>query len=364
LPASGSPELEALRSAVAANPEAQSALERAQVDPATRRQVEAMVADPEARAALEKAVSDPQARAAISKATEALLGTMEKSPASAEGVASAVAAAADGLKAGGGDVLGTLPGVEVGGARDLVRMLPKVAAALPQVSQALQPGATAPSAVPSAPKSPDPGMRVLPDGSTVPAPTDLLPNRIPRPQLDPSTPPTRITAESSSFDTTSNVVTFEGNVELDHPEFDMTCDILVAELHSAAADAAGKPGESGLGRQGTVSGIRTATASGYVVIEKLTPEGRQVAKSRKTVYDAATGIVTLSDFPVLDDGKNLVRGREAWTKILLSPDGKYKVDGPATFELVTPDNQLKPGRPRQGGTAAVPAGGTATPPGN
>ncbi|MEQ1842411.1 MAG: LptA/OstA family protein, partial [Verrucomicrobiales bacterium] len=156
----------------------------------------------------------------------------------------------------------------------------------------------------------------------------------------------------------TNVVTFEGNVELDHVEFKMTCDILVAELNNpekgAKAAVTGQavtgqavPDAAGAGAAARVAsgGIRTATATGYVVIEKLTTEGSQVAKSRKTVYDASTGIVTLSDFPVLDDGKNLVRGKESWTKILLSPDGKYQVDGPATYELVTSDNQLKPGRP-------------------
>lgn len=241
---------------------------------------------------------------------------------------------------------------------DLGKLAPAMAAVAPGLQEAAAPvlrqvmkdHPIAASTPPAAPK-PDSGVRLLPSGPAVPIPSDPLPNRIPRPDVDTSVKPTRITAGRAEFDAKTNVVTFEDNVELDHVEFRLTCDILVAELNNPdKAAQVGAPGKDEKNPQAAAArvaagGLKSATATGYVVIEKLTPEGSQVAKSRKTVYDVTTGIVTLSEYPVLDDGKNLVRGKEAWTRILLSPDGKYKVDGPATFELVTSDNQLpKPGR--------------------
>ncbi len=237
-------------------------------------------------------------------------------------LAPAVAAAAPGLR----DVAGPV--------------LEKVMADNPQVKKAA-----------ADVKKQAPTVRLLPAGVQVPAPIDPLPNRIPRPDVDASVKPTRITAGRAEFDAKTNVVTFEDNVELDHIEFRLTCDVLVAELSNPdkAAKVGGAAADMGnpqaAAARVAAGGLKSATAIGYVVIEKLTPEGSQVAKSRKTVYDATSQIVTLSEYPVLDDGKNLVRGKEAWTRIILSPDGKYRVDGPATFELVTADNQLpKPGR--------------------
>ncbi|RFC46108.1 MAG: Lipopolysaccharide export system protein LptA [Verrucomicrobia bacterium] len=241
---------------------------------------------------------------------------------------------------------------------DLGKLAPAMAAVAPSLQEAAAPvlqkvladNPTAKKLEGATPKQ-ETGVRLLPSGPQVPAPMDPLPNRIPRPDVDTSVKPTRITAGRAEFDAKTNVVTFEDNVELDHVEFRLTCDILVAELNNpdkaAQVGGAGKDDKNpqAAAARVAVGGLKSATATGYVVIEKLTPEGSQVAKSRKTVYDVTTGIVTLSEYPVLDDGKNLVRGKEAWTRILLSPDGKYKVDGPATFELVTSDNQLpKPGR--------------------
>jgi lipopolysaccharide export system protein LptA len=258
---------------------------------------------------------------------------------------------------------------------DLQKLMPAVAAVTPALTQAVasagksvseQPKEKAekPAAKPGVAKADPPvsarsaGMRMLPDGTQVPMPVDPLPNRIPRPEAVGAVKPTRITAGFAAFDANTNKVTFEENVELDHVEFKLTCDVLVAELNSTEKDEKGgksatPPGEAKAQAEGpqaaaarvSAGGLRRAKATGYVVIEKLTPEGSQVAKSRMTEYDAETGIVTLSEYPVLDDGKNLVKGKEAWTKILMSPDGKYEVKGPATFELVTSANQLKPGRP-------------------
>jgi len=307
------------------------------------------------------AAANPETMEAIEAAAQALLGaSASATPVKNSG---STVDPAELLSQGAKLIESSLPAAKSGQV-DLDGIMPAVASAAPAIKEVAAPilkeAAAQTGSAKKKPSSdaarPDPaprapGVRLLPGGMEIPAPVDPLPNRISRPDVDASTKPTRITAGFAAFDANTNVVTFQENVELDHVEFRLTCDILVAELNNPEkAKAEGDPKGGQEAPQAAAArvasgGIRIATATGYVVIEKLTPEGSQVAKSRKTVYDARTQIVTLSEYPVLDDGKNLVRGKEAWTKILLSPDGKYQVDGPATYELVTSDNQIKPGRP-------------------
>ncbi len=180
-----------------------------------------------------------------------------------------------------------------------------------------------------------PGAKAAPNAAGIPTPVDPVVKPIPRPSLDPATT-TRITAEQATFNANTNLVTFEDNVELDHPEFDLTCDILEAELKNqdgAEGEAAPVPPT----QQAASGGIERATATGYVVIEKLTPDGEtQVAKARKAVYESATGNVVLMIFPQLQDGKNLIKGTSERTRIFLRPNGEHHVEGPAEFVFVTP----------------------------
>ncbi len=175
-------------------------------------------------------------------------------------------------------------------------------------------------------------------GSTVPLPQDPIATPIPRPQADPSKL-TRITASRAEFDANTNVVIFEEDVELDHPEFHLTCQVLVAELAKDESDPA--PADADPTRLAAAGGIQKATARGFVQIEKLSPDGKvQVAKARQAVYDATSGNVTLAEFPTLQDGNNLIKGADETTKIFLRSSGKYDVVGPAKYELVTESNAL------------------------
>ena len=175
----------------------------------------------------------------------------------------------------------------------------------------------------------------------VPTPTDPVIKPIPRPNQDPSRV-TKIIAEQAEFDANTNLVTFEDNVELDHPEFDLTCDILEAELKKQE----GADGNNAVAptQAAASGGIERAIASGYVVIEKLTPDGdTQVAKARRAVYESSTGNVVLMIFPQMQDGQNLIKGTSEATRIFLRPNGKYTVERPAEITLVTPgdSNPLK-----------------------
>jgi lipopolysaccharide export system protein LptA len=180
---------------------------------------------------------------------------------------------------------------------------------------------------------------VGPDG--VPVPKDPVTESIPRPNRDPKKM-TRITAEKSEFDANKNVVTFEINVMLDHPEFDMSCDVLVAELQGDGNKQLGGTGEVSPTQQAASGGIERAEARGYVQIEKISPDGKQqVAIARLAVYEASTGDVILSVYPTLQDGDNLIRGKSEDTKILLKQDGTHKVIGLADYEFVSEKNTIE-----------------------
>lgn len=179
----------------------------------------------------------------------------------------------------------------------------------------------------------------------VPVPKDPVMAQLPRPGRD-AKKMTRITAEKSQFDSNTNKVKFEDNVTLDHPEFDLSCDILEADLKG---DEKAKTGGMSPTQRAAVGGIQRAVAKGYVQIEKISADGKpQVAKSRLAIYEADTGDVTLSDFPILQDGENLIRGKSEATKIYLRQNGKYDVDGPADYEFVNKNNALEI-TPRPGG---------------
>lgn len=205
----------------------------------------------------------------------------------------------------------------------LMDKLPQVRS---QIAQAKVPAVIpAAAAIPSGPLPPW-------VGAGVPAPRDPVADPIPRPEVPPEQV-TRITANFAKFDANTSVVTFEENVELKHQDFNLSCQVLVAEL---------KPGREGLQQdpglakaQAAAGAIRRATATGYVIIQKISPDGKiQVAKSRQAVYDAETGDVILSDYPQLQSGKNLISGEEQTTKIYLRKNGEYQVKGRAEYEVV------------------------------
>lgn len=180
-------------------------------------------------------------------------------------------------------------------------------------------------------------------GPGVPAPRDPVADPIPRPEVQPEDV-TKITAEFARFDANTNVVTFEENVELNHKEFDLQCQVLEAELKPGKEGSQADPGLAKA--QAAGGGIRRATAKGFVIIQKVAADGKlQVAKSRQAIYDAESGDVVLSDFPTLQDGKNLISGAEETTKIYLRKNGKYEVKGRADYEVV-PDKDVFKGLPR------------------
>lgn len=174
----------------------------------------------------------------------------------------------------------------------------------------------------------------LPAG-VIPQPKDPIKIPIPRPNLG-DDQKTTIEAEEAYFDTDKNEVMFQGNVVLNHPEFDLSCDILEVKLRGDANKAAAMPG------QVAATGIDQAIAKGYVQIEKIAPDGKvQVAKSRLAVYNSNSGDVVLSDYPSLQSGKDLISGLSETTKIFLRADGTHSVDGKHRVTMTQSGNSLQ-----------------------
>lgn len=129
---------------------------------------------------------------------------------------------------------------------------------------------------------------------------------------------TKIVAEHTSFDSGENFVLFETDVVFSNASMTMKCDTLEVELNPER--------KAGVGAAGN---IKTANASGFVVIETENQEGKPViATARHAIYDTARDLVVLSSFPKIQDNGQEVIGTSLDTRIFLSQNGKYRVEGP------------------------------------
>jgi len=187
----------------------------------------------------------------------------------------------------------------------------------------------------------------------IPAPVDPLPNRIARPDIDATSKPTRITAGFAAFDANTNVVTFEENVELDHVEFRLTCDILIAELNNpekskAKAGDDDKGGKrhprlrrhellpAGSGRL-RLPGMWSSRSSHLRAAKSPSLARRSMMRGRRSSPSASI------QFWMTE--RTWCAAKRPGRRSSLALTESDQVDGPATYELVTSDNQIKPGRP-------------------
>lgn len=130
---------------------------------------------------------------------------------------------------------------------------------------------------------------------------------------------TSISAENTSFDSGSNFVTFEDSVRLENASMTLTCDVLEVEMNRGQRAAT----------LSSPSNIKVAVAKGYVVIHTENDRGKPVtATARHARYETESDIVVLTNFPKIQDGAQEVVGTSPDTKIFLSNDGHYRVEGP------------------------------------
>jgi len=125
----------------------------------------------------------------------------------------------------------------------------------------------------------------------------------------------------ASFENAENVAEFTGHVKVTDSQFDLSCDKLHVEL---------RPDRKGLKRV-------IATGNVLVVQEKPNDKGdviKSIGKCGKATYDAATGDVTLEDWPQIRQGINNQVATQQNTVMILNARGKSRTIGGSRVMIV------------------------------
>lgn len=148
-----------------------------------------------------------------------------------------------------------------------------------------------------------------------------------------------------NYDPKESKAVFTGAVQVTHPMFDLSCEILTAYLNrsklgkdsanSAQPEGATKGAaadKSSAGLIGAPSGLEKAVAEGRVVIlqEKKNEKGqteKNVGRAEKVVYEAATGNITLIGWPKVEQNLNTITSEEESTVMVMNKNGKVEVQG-------------------------------------
>ena len=202
------------------------------------------------------------------------------------------------------------------------------------------------------------GGRIRPAGASTAA-ADTAPAATPAAAVPKKAKaPTEITSREAMLDNRVNLATFSGEVKVDDPEYNLTCDKLTVHLKKPKAKAepkaagpkpigaaddepAAKPAAPEKGEGG--GGIEKAIAEGNVNIvqDKIDANGkkqRYYGKARKAVFDPDKKTCILYGWPrisqSLDDsmGKEVIALQES-TVITLNQEGVINVDGPNKVRL-------------------------------
>jgi lipopolysaccharide export system protein LptA len=160
---------------------------------------------------------------------------------------------------------------------------------------------------------------------------------------------TEITAKEASFDQKSRQAVFAGDVVVKNPEFTINCDKLTAFLKADGkqAGATAPKGSNGTAAKPTpapppappgekkkdTGGLEKAIAEGNVTIlqEKVDAEGnltRNIGRSKRAVFESATGDVILTGRPEVQQGINTIVATDENTVITLNREGRMNVKGP------------------------------------
>lgn len=183
-----------------------------------------------------------------------------------------------------------------------------------------------PTAQPTVPRIPD--MAGL-DKGDIPAPAPLQPKyKTETPdgnsaKLGADKNHMRIRARESEMDNNRGIITFLGNVLIDHPDFDIKCDKLEIHLNEGATTGGASGGSTG-------GSFKRAIASGGMVeIRRVSPDGElQVALARRADYNGSTKDIILSGGPPsIQAGEKLVETNSHDSQIIMRGNGKYEVKG-------------------------------------
>ena len=132
---------------------------------------------------------------------------------------------------------------------------------------------------------------------------------------------THVLAKRADYDIAKNILVLDGDVVVKDPQFDLTCDRLHVVL---------RPDRRGL---------QLVVASGNVVItqQKKNDRGdvvKSVGKCGKATYDAASGDVTLQEWPQIQQGINSQISTEPSTVMILNAKGRSRTIGSSRTVIV------------------------------
>jgi lipopolysaccharide export system protein LptA len=200
-------------------------------------------------------------------------------------------------------------------ARAVAAPIPAPAAAPVPASDAPRPAATAPS--------------LLASPADVPAPIPLRPKYEREKSANQAM---EIESDESVMDNTQRIVTFQGNVFVNHPDFKLASDHLEIHLNEDGGldGMAPTPLNAKANDSEDAPPFKRAIATGGMVeIEKIGADGKtQIAKARKADYDANTGDIVLSGGPpTLQSGTGFVNPSSPDALIILRGSGQHEVKG-------------------------------------
>jgi lipopolysaccharide transport protein LptA len=133
---------------------------------------------------------------------------------------------------------------------------------------------------------------------------------------------TEITSQDqATFDNATSIATFEGKVIVKDPQFNLYCDKLTVYLRKDR------------------KGIDHAEADGKVVIvqDNTNDKGeavKSIGRAGHAVFEPATGDVTLTIWPQLQQGINNQISTDEKTVMVLNRAGRLKTTGPSRVTLV------------------------------
>ncbi|MCG8598582.1 MAG: hypothetical protein MI807_00370 [Verrucomicrobiales bacterium] len=130
-----------------------------------------------------------------------------------------------------------------------------------------------------------------------------------------------IKSRESTMDDAKGLLTFRGNVVVDHPEFEMKCETLEIYLTKGAASGGANSSEETF--------KRAIASGGLVEIRKRAPNGKtQIAMARRADYNAVSKDIILSGGPpYIQDGDSFIETSSADAKIIMRGSGKFEITG-------------------------------------
>jgi len=130
--------------------------------------------------------------------------------------------------------------------------------------------------------------------------------------------PTVITSESLEIDVENNNATFLNNVKVDDQEMTIECDKMIIYLEQSKKKEGEKKEQKKTDltniEQNAAKQVSRIVCEGNVVITRKmpvsseNPEPVQKSKSGKADYDVKTGMIILTDNPVLSRGNDTLKG--------------------------------------------------------